>query len=140
MTASSTTSPETKTEAQTGTKTGTGTARPGLRTPVDVARRAAAEIGAAFGTGSRAYVAGALELARTLGGFGREIATETGEHVRATFRAKNLREVAELQAAYAQRRIEMSATHTKEYADLARANAEAVIAPVAGLLTRKNTA
>ena len=60
--------------------------------------------------------------------------SETGEHLRATVRAKNLRELAELQAAFAQHRIEMSATHAKELADLARAGSEQAIAPIAGLL------
>jgi phasin family protein len=96
--------------------------------------RAAAGIGGALAAGGRAYVAGLLELGRAMGGFGREIAGETGEHVRATVRARNLRELAELQAAFAQRRVEMSATYAKELVDLARARSEEVIAPIAGLI------
>ena len=40
--------------------------------------------------------------------------------MRATVRAKDLRELVELQAAYAQHRVELSATYTKELVDLAR--------------------
>jgi hypothetical protein len=113
-------------------------ANPGVRTRFQEARQAAAGVGEALGTGSKAYVAGALEIGRLLGGFGREILTDAGEHVRATVRAKNLRELAELQAAYAQHRVELSATHAKELVDLARWRSEEVIAPFADLL-KKNT-
>ena len=51
-----------------------------------------------------------------------------------------MRSVAELQATFAQRRIEMSATHTKEFADLARVKSEEVIAPIAMLLKQNKTA
>ena len=49
---------------------------------------------------------------------------------------KNLREFAELQAAYAQHRVELSATHAKELVDLARCRSEEVIAPFADLLKK----
>ena len=120
------------------TKTETDTL--GMRVRLEGARQVAGEVGGALSTGSKAYVAGVLELGRTLGGFGREILTEAGEHVRATVRARNLGEVAELQAAFAQHRIEMSATHTKEFVDLARSKAEEAIAPIAGLLKQDNAA
>lgn len=94
----------------------------------------ATTIGGAFGAGCRAYVAGIVELGRTLGGIGGEMVSEAGEHLRATVRARSLRELAELQAAFAQQRIEMSATHAKEIADIARAKSEAVIAQLADLL------
>lgn len=81
-----------------------------------------------------AYVDGMLELARTLGGFGSEILSETNGHVRETVRARNLRSLAELQVAYTQRRIEMSATYAKEFADKARVRTEEVIAPLAAVL------
>lgn len=61
--------------------------------------------------GGRAYVNGVRELGRTLGGFGREIGVEAGRHTRTTFEARNLHEAAELQAGWAQRRIETSTTH-----------------------------
>jgi hypothetical protein len=105
-----------------------------VRARFQEARQATAGVGEALGTGSKAYVAGALEIGRTLGGFGREILTEAGEHLRASVRAKNLRELAELQAAFAQHRVELSATHAKELVDLARCRTEEVIAPIAGLL------
>jgi hypothetical protein len=115
-------------------------AKPGVRARFQEARQAAAGIGEALGTGSKAYVAGTLEIGRMLGGFGREILTETGEHVRASVRAKNLRELVELQAAFAQHRVEMTATHAKELVDLARCRAEEVIAPIAGLLENNKPA
>ena len=99
-----------------------------------VGQEAAASIGKALGDGARAHVAGCLDLGRTLGSFGREMLIETGEHLRATVRSRNLRELAELQAAFAQHRIEMSATYAKEFADVARAGSEQAIAPIAGLL------
>ena len=122
------------------TNTKTETAQPGVRARIEDARQVAGDLGGALSTGSKAYVAGVLELGRTLGGFGREILIEAGEHVRATVKARNLREVAELQAAFAQHRIEMSATHTKEFVDLARSKAEEAIAPIAGLLKQDNAA
>jgi hypothetical protein len=112
----------------------------GLRNRIDDARNVAGNVGGAVTAGSRAYVTGLMDLGRTLGGFGREILNDAGEHVRATFRAKNLREAAELQAAYAQHRIEMSATHSKEFVDLARVKSEAVIAPFADLLKQDKKA
>jgi hypothetical protein len=115
-------------------------AKAAIRDRVNDARAVAGDVGGALNTGSRAYVAGVLELGRTLGGFGREVLTEAGEHVRATIRAKDLRELAELQAAFAQHRIELSATHAKEFVDLARVRSEEVIAPFADLLKREKTA
>ncbi len=99
--------------------------------------QAVGRIGGALGEGAKAYVAGSLELGRAVGGFGREILGETGEHVRATVRAKTLHEVAELQAAFAQHRIEMTATYAKELADLARSGSEQAVAPIVGLLKDK---
>jgi hypothetical protein len=99
-------------------------------------REIATGIGGALQAGGKAYVAGLLDLGRALGGIGRETLTEAGEHLRATVRAKDLREFAELQAAYAQHRLEMSATHAKEFVDLARCRSEEVVAPFAGLLRR----
>jgi hypothetical protein len=107
----------------------------GSRTRVGL--EAIAGVNIALGNAARAYVAGSLELGRALGGFGREMLTETGEHLRATVQAKNLRELAELQAGFAQHRIEMSATYAKELVDLARTGSEQTIAPIAGLLKDK---
>jgi hypothetical protein len=115
-------------------------AKPGVRTRYQETRRAAGGIAEALGTGSKAYVAGTLEIGRMLGGFGREILTEAGEHLSASVRAKNLRELAELQAAFAQHRVELSATHAKELVDLARCRSEEVIAPIAGLLKNNKPA
>jgi hypothetical protein len=117
----------------TPTEAGTPT---GSRNP-GALLQAVARIGAALANGAGAYVAGCLDLGRAVGSFGREILGDTGEHLRAAVRAKNLRELAELQAAFAQHRIEMSAAHAKEFADLARSRAEQAIAPIAHLLEDK---
>lgn len=124
----------------TKTKTAAKNDETGFRARIGDAREVAGEFGGAMTAGSRAYVSGMMELGRTLGGFGREVLNEAGEHARATIRAKNLREVAELQAAYAQHRIEMSATHTKEFVDLARDKSEDVIAPFADLIKQDKKA
>jgi hypothetical protein len=100
----------------------------------------ATEVSNALAAGGKAYVGGVLELGRTLGGFGREVLAEAGQHVRATFQAKCLREVAELQAAWAQHRLETSTAHVKEFAELARAKSEEVIAPLAALLKQGKAA
>lgn len=110
---------------------------PGLEklTPrIEEVRAVAGNLGGALSKGGNAYFTGLFELSRVLGSFGREIVTEAGEHVRATMQAKCLREAAELQAAYVQNRIEMSATHSKEIVDLARVKTEEVVAPFAELL------
>ena len=120
--------------------TKTETAKPGVRARIEDARQIVGAVGGALGSGGKAYVAGVVELGRTLGGFGREILTEAGEHASATVKAKSLREVAELQAAFAQHRIEMSATYTKEFVDLASAKSEEAIAPIADLLKQDNAA
>jgi hypothetical protein len=116
------------------------TAKAGPRARTGGAAAIATGASGALAAGGKAYVGGMMELGRTLGGFGREIFTEAGQHVRATFQAKNLREVGELQVAWAQQRIEMSATHVKEFADLACAKSGEVIAPIAALLKQDNAA
>ena len=118
----------------------TATAKPAVRARIADARETAGDVGSALIAGGKAYAGGIMELGRALGGFGREIVTEAGDHVRATMKAKCLREVAELQAAYAQHRIEMSATHTKEFVDLARVKAEEAIAPIADLFKQDKAA
>jgi hypothetical protein len=100
----------------------------------------AANVSDALVAGGRAYVNGVRELGRTLGGFGREIGVEAGRHVQATFESRNLREAAELQAAWAQHRIETSTAHAKEFTDLAWAKTEDVIAPFAALLKQDKAA
>jgi hypothetical protein len=104
------------------------------------AKEFAAAIPGALTAGGRAYVNGVLELGRTLGGFGREIAAEAGQHVRATIEARSLREVAELQAAWVQHRVETSTAHAKEFADLAHTKTMDVIAPFAALLKQDKAA
>jgi hypothetical protein len=104
------------------------------------AKGIATELSGALTAGGRAYVDGVLELGRTLGGFGREIAAEAGQHVRATIEARSLREAAELQAAWVQHRVETSTAHAKEIADLAHTKTMDVIAPFAALLKQDKAA
>ncbi len=106
----------------------------GLDTRVTGAKEIATEVSAALTAGSRAYINGVLELGQTLGSFGRELTVEAGRHIRATVEARSLRELAELQAAWAQHRIETSTAQAKEFTDLAHARATAVITPFAALL------
>jgi hypothetical protein len=100
----------------------------------------ASGVSAAVTAGGRAYVNGILELSRALGGFGRELTVEAGRHVRSTFEARNLRELAELQAAWAQHRMETSTAQTKEFIDLAHAKTMGVITPFAALLKQNKAA
>lgn len=104
------------------------------------AKEIATELSGALMAGCRAYVNGVLELGRTLGGFGREITAEAGRQVRATIEARSLREVAELQAAWVQHRVETSTAHAKEFADLAHTKTMDVIAPFAALVKQDKAA
>jgi len=129
--------------AQTTTQTTaqTHTLKVGLRGRMDEVRGVADGVGGALSTGAKAYVSGLADLGQALGGFGREMLTEYGDHVRASLQAKCLRELVEIQAAYAQHRVEMVTTHSKEFVDLARARTEDVITPFADLLkNNKNVA
>jgi hypothetical protein len=114
-------------------ETATSAASLGASEPAD-AKKNAITLSSALTDGSRAYANGILELGRTLGGFGREITAEAGRHIRATIEARSLREVAELQAAWAQHRVETSTAHVKELADLTHTKTMDVIAPFAALL------
>lgn len=88
----------------------------------------------------KAYVSGVVEMTKALGGFGREVLTETKDHAESLIKAKCLREVAERQTAFVQHRVEMTATHTKEFADLARVKTQEVIAPVTDLISNTEKA
>lgn len=125
----------------TKTHPATQTAAPTeLGTYLGNARGVAARMTGALTAGTNAYLGGLVEIGKTLGGFAREIVTETGQHVRATVRAKNLREMGELQAGFVQHRVEVAATHVKEVAELACAKSKEVIAPIAALLKQDQTA
>jgi hypothetical protein len=124
---------KTKTDETTAPATSLG-GRPGD------AKEIATALFGAVAVGSRAYVNGVLDLGRTLGGFGREISAEAGRHVGATFEALSLRELAELQAAWVQHRIETSTAHVKEFADLAHDRTKDVVAPFAALLKQDTAA
>jgi hypothetical protein len=123
----------TKAEGTTAPTTSLG-ARP------DGAKAITTELSGALTAGGRAYVNGVIELGWVLSGFGREIAAEAGQHVRATIGAQSLREVAELQAGWAQHRVETSTAHAKEFADLAHARTLEVIAPFAAALKQAKAA
>jgi len=100
------------------------------------AKETANRVSATLAAGGKAYVSGVLDLGKALGGFGREILGEGYRHAGATFQAKSLREAVELQAAWAQHRLETSAAHAKEFADLAYIKSQEVIAPFAALLKK----
>jgi hypothetical protein len=123
----------TKTEGTTATATSLGARLGG-------AKEIATELSGVLTAGSRAYVNGVLELGWTLGCFGREIAVEAERHVRATIEVRSLREAAELQAAWAQHRVETSTAHFKEFADLAHTKTMDVISPFAALVKQDKAA
>ena len=100
----------------------------------------ATSLSGALRAGGRAYVSGILVLGRTLGSQGGEIAAEASRHVGVTLKARSLREVAELQAAWVQHRAETSTAHVKEFADLAHTKTMDVIAPFAALLKQDKPA
>ena len=112
----------------------------GLAAQLDGAKEIGTGLSTTLAAGGRAYVSGVIELGRTLGGFGREIVGEANRHIRATIEAQSLREVAELQAAWAQHRVETSTAHAKEFIDLAYAKTMDVIAPFAVLLKQGTAA
>jgi hypothetical protein len=118
----------------------TAPAASGVATRLTGAKEIASGVPAAVTAGGRAYVTGILELSRALGGFGRELTLEAGRHVRSTFEARNLRELGELQAAWAQNRFETSTAQTKEFVDLAHAKTMGVITPFAALLKQNKAA
>ena len=86
------------------------------------------------------YFAGVVALGRAIGEFGRETATEFGQHAKATLEARSIRDVAELQAGWVQHRVETATAHAKELADLAREKTEDVIEPFAALLKQGKAA
>lgn len=107
-----------------------------VQQPLAATREIAGNLGSALTDSGKAYYAGVMALGRTLGEFGRETLNEASEHLRQTMSAKNVREVAEMQAAYAQRRVDMSATHAKEFIDQAHDKSLDVIAPISSLLNK----
>lgn len=88
----------------------------------------------------KAYYAGVSILGQTVWGFGQEFYGEVTDHARKTMGAKSVREVAELQASYVQGRIETSASHGKEFIDIAREQAELTMKPIISLLDSKRSA
>ncbi|MEL6959156.1 MAG: phasin family protein [Pseudomonadota bacterium] len=88
----------------------------------------------------KAYYSGLTTLGQTLWGFGQEFYGEVSSHATKTFQARSLKQVAELQAAFAQTRIENSAAHGKEFIDVARVQAEQTIKPIVELLDGKRAA
>jgi hypothetical protein len=89
--------------------------------------------GAAVAFG-KAYYSGVSVLGQTLWGFGQEFYGEVTNHAQKTMQAKSLNEVASLQAAYVQNRIETSAAHGKEFIDVAREQTEQTMKPIIELL------
>lgn len=98
------------------------------------------QLSGALTAGGKAYLDGVFALGRAFGDYRRDFVAEAGNHVKASFGAKSLREVTELQAAFAQQRIESSTAHTKEIADLTSGKGKEVLAPFTALLDQKTAA
>lgn len=92
------------------------------------------EVVSAVTESSKAYAGGLLEIGKTVGGFGREIVADAGRHGRASFQARNLRELGELQIAFAQQRGEVATAHAKELIDLTHAHTQRVYSPLIAVL------
>lgn len=107
---------------------------------LDTARATTWDIANGLNAGRRAYVEGMYELGRMLFGFGKEVVDDSVNHVRATVKARNLREVAELQAAFAQHRVESAAAHMQQFVEVARDKTENMLAPITGLVKRDDVA
>ncbi|MEM1233070.1 MAG: phasin family protein [Pseudomonadota bacterium] len=105
----------------------------------DVRGTANMTAGAAMDFG-KAYYAGLTTVSKTLWGFGQEFYGEVTDHAQKTMQAKNLKQVAELQAAFLQTRVETSAAHGKEFIDVARIETEKTMKPVLELLDGKRAA
>jgi len=88
---------------------------------------------ASVGAKTDATTANATSLSGALRAGGRA-------YVSVTLKARSLREVAELQAAWVQHRAETSTAHVKEFADLAHTKTMDVIAPFAALLKQDKPA
>lgn len=94
----------------------------------------------AVGTSAKAYVSGVTAISKAVFGIGKEVATETVEHGKASMQAKSVRTLAEMQAGYVQHRIESSTVHVKEVADVATQSFKDVYAPLMGLLQDRKAA
>ena len=114
--------------------------RESMSTGFDTARGAAGKTASAFGAAGKAYFVGIGEIGRTMLGFGREAYSDTVEHIQASFQAKDLRAVAELQASFLQNRVEQSAAHANELVEVTRDQMEASIKPIIALLDEKKAA
>ncbi|MEM1374713.1 MAG: phasin family protein [Pseudomonadota bacterium] len=105
----------------------------------DVRGTANLTAGAAVDFG-KAYYSGLTTVSKTLWGFGQEFYGEVTDHAQKTMQAKNIRQVAELQAAFLQTRVETSAAHGKEFIDVARVETEKTMKPVLELLDGQRAA
>lgn len=105
----------------------------------DVRGTANLTAGAAMDFG-KAYYAGLTTVSKTLWGFGQEFYGEVTDHAQKTMQAKNIQQVAELQASFMQTRLETSAAHGKEFIDVARVETEKTLKPVIELLDGKRAA
>ena len=105
----------------------------------DVRGTANQTAGAAVDFG-KAYYSGLNTIGKTLWGFTQEVYGETATHVQKTMQAKNVKEVAALQASFMQHRVENSAAHGKELIDVTRVQVEETIKPIVELLDGKRAA
>lgn len=103
----------------------------------ETARLVTSDFTTALAASRRAYMDGLNELSRLFFTFGKEIVDDGVNHMKATLRAKNLRDVAELQVAYAQHRVESAASHMQQIVELTRVKTEDTLKPIAGLVKRE---
>ncbi|MEO1749789.1 MAG: phasin family protein, partial [Pseudomonadota bacterium] len=89
-------------------------AREQITTSVETVRETGTKTAGAAVDFGKAYYSGLSVLGQTIWGFGQEVYGEVTNHAQKTMQAKSLSDVASLQAAFVQTRIETSAAHSKE--------------------------
>ncbi|MEL7012207.1 MAG: phasin family protein [Pseudomonadota bacterium] len=115
-------------------------AREQITTSVETVRETGSKTAGAAVDFGKAYYGSLTVLGQTLWGFGQEVYGEVTDHAQKTMQAKSLSDVASLQAAFVQTRIETSAAHSKEFIDVAREETEKTMKPIIELLDGKRAA
>ena len=115
-------------------------AREQITTSVETARETGTKAAGAAVDFGKAYYSGMSVLGQTLWGFGQEFYGEVTNHAQKTLQAKSISDVASLQAAFVQTRIETTAAHGKEFIDVAREQTEQTMKPIIELLDSKRAA
>ena len=115
-------------------------AREQITTSVETVRETGTKTAGAAVDFGKAYYSSLSVLGQTIWGFGQEVYGEVTNHAQKTMQAKSLSDVASLQAAFVQTRIETSAAHSKEFIDVAREETEKTMKPIIELLDGKRAA